>query len=42
MIGTLVIAAGYCALIYKFGWPGVLVAGLHIAVLIAASTPPRS
>lgn len=34
MIGAGLIVAGYVALVVMFGWPGLLVAGLHVGVLL--------
>lgn len=34
MISAALIAAGYAALIWTFGWPGVAVSSAHVAVML--------
>jgi hypothetical protein len=33
VIGAWLIVAGYLTVVFKFGWPGLLVAGAHLGVL---------
>jgi hypothetical protein len=35
VIGAALIVGGYVAVIWTFGWPGLLVAAAHVAVLLA-------
>ncbi len=37
MIAAVFIAAGYVLLVVQFGWPGVLVALAHAAIMLAAT-----
>jgi len=36
MLSTIFIVGGYVALIATAGWPGVVAAAIHIAVMLAA------
>ncbi len=36
MAATVLIVAGYVALIVAFGWPGIIAAGIHIGVMLLA------
>lgn len=42
MIAAVAIIGGYASLVWAFGWPGFLAAGVHAAVLLLLAAFPRS
>lgn len=42
MIAALAIVGGYAALVWQFGWPGLLAGAVHGAVLFFSARGPRS
>lgn len=42
MIAALLIVGGYASLVWAFGWPGLLAAGVHVAALVLLAAVPRS
>lgn len=41
MIGAALIVAGYAAVIVAFGWPGLLVAAMHVGVMLLGMWRPK-